>query len=193
MFAVFAWTIVTIDPVSEKPIMIEINSSRKQPDKVVKTLMVENGKWWKIRKVFFSKTLFYGFENICFHCFWFQWQDFGCFLLYWICIYRLFQSADLYLFPFADNLPASFRNQLVCFWPKGNLRPVLVSHRSLWGHQKSQNKLTAAPVLKQDDVKHTVCIYVLLCFQMPPPLHSTTYYKAKINSNATAACYRGCN
>ena len=31
-----------------------------------------------------------------------------------------------------------------------------MSQGSLLGHQKSQNKLTAAPVLKQDDVKHPV-------------------------------------
>ena len=30
------------------------------------------------------------------------------------------------------------------------------SHRSLWGHNKSQNKLTAALFLEHDDVKHTV-------------------------------------
>ena len=32
----------------------------------------------------------------------------------------------------------------------------LGSHRSLKGHYKSQNKLTAALFLKHDDVKHTV-------------------------------------
>ena len=30
------------------------------------------------------------------------------------------------------------------------------SHRSLWGHNKSQNKLTAALFLEHDDVKQTV-------------------------------------
>ena len=48
-----------------------------------------------------------------------------------------------------------------CFWPKGNFRPVLGSHRSLWGHNKSQNKLTAALFLEHDDVKHTVFHFCL--------------------------------
>ena len=36
------------------------------------------------------------------------------------------------------------------------------SHRSLWGHNKSKNKLTAALFLEHDDVKHTVYCLILI-------------------------------
>ena len=44
----------------------------------------------------------------------------------------------------------------VHFWPKSNLRPVLGWHRSPLGCHKSQNMLTTALFLMQDDMKHPV-------------------------------------
>ena len=45
------------------------------------------------------------------------------------------------------------------------------SHRSLWGHSKSQNNLTAALFLEHDDMKHTVFqkrqIYVNTLKELP--------------------------
>ena len=43
-----------------------------------------------------------------------------------------------------------------CFWPKGNLRPILWSLGSLRGPQISQNKLTTALFLRTPEKKHTV-------------------------------------
>ena len=48
-----------------------------------------------------------------------------------------------------------------CFWPKGNLRPILWSHGSLWGPQISQNKLTTALFLRTPEKKHTVLCNIL--------------------------------
>ena len=44
----------------------------------------------------------------------------------------------------------------VHLWPKSNLRPVFWWHRSPLGCHKSQNMLTTALFLMQDDVKHPV-------------------------------------
>ena len=57
-----------------------------------------------------------------------------------------------------DHLPASLLNPLesVSDFKEICAQSCAGSHRSLWGHQKSQNKLKAALFLKRDDVKHTV-------------------------------------
>ena len=44
----------------------------------------------------------------------------------------------------------------VCFWPKSNLRPVLGSHRSPLGPQKSQIELTIASFLSPNQMEHTL-------------------------------------
>ena len=43
-----------------------------------------------------------------------------------------------------------------CFLPKSNLRPILGSHRSLWGPQKCKNKLIAALFLMHNQMNHPV-------------------------------------
>ena len=69
-------------------------------------------------------------------------------------LYIELKSPDPIFFLFADHLPASLLNPLESVSDlKGNLRPVLGLHRR---HYKSQNKLTAALFLEQDDVEHTV-------------------------------------
>ena len=45
---------------------------------------------------------------------------------------------------------------IMCFWPKGNLRPILRSLRDHWRPQKSKNKLTAVLFLRTNEKKHTV-------------------------------------
>ena len=43
-----------------------------------------------------------------------------------------------------------------CFWPKGNLRPILWFHRSIWRAQKLKDKLTTAMATLPNRSRHTV-------------------------------------
>ena len=75
-------------------------------------------------------------------------------------LYIELKSPDLNFFLFADHLPATLLNQLKSISDlKENSAHSWGHIESLWGHNKSQNKLTAALFLEHDDVKHTVELY----------------------------------
>ena len=66
-------------------------------------------------------------------------------------------NQQILIFNFSQP-PACFNNKLIWeyFWPKSNFRPVLGSHRSPLGPQKSQIKLTIASFLSPNQMEHTV-------------------------------------
>ena len=67
---------------------------------------------------------------------------------------QITRSCNSYFFQFSSWLTAKLIS--VFFWPKSDLRPVLGSHKSPLGPQKSQIELTIASFLSPNWMEHTV-------------------------------------
>ena len=95
---------------------------------------------------------------------------------------------------FADHLPVLLFNQFGVFLTKRKFTPSLGVTKKplLWGHHKSQNNLTAALFLKQDDVKHTVYCNIEHVATLTL-LRGWWWHCSNINSGRSLPCISMCS